>query len=963
MDTIIEAVGNLLEMASEASESIIQTMLDGASAWLFDAVYSFLTFLLESFTEQFSPNISRFVDYFSEGASAELNGMISWAGVDISAGSSTPDIIKFFGYFAALGFALSSVIFIISIISAANPLTDSKDKDTPLQLIIRFGAVFLLINFSPLVLREAFDLTQRAWDLITSITGNMNYAEMGMSIASMGTLFMGVMSGGATLIIVLIIFLVVIVHFIKFLVEIIERYMVVGFLYMCFPTACAAGVSKNTERILKSYAQMLFSHLFLLLLNELFIYLFVKMTSTMQLSLVGLFSELAFLRFATKIDSYLHTLGLTTAQTGGNMGTEIMMGGMLMARAAKGAIGKGANLASAFGGGGIGEDDLLSKTGIAVGQNWQATSENPNNTGATVSQKANATVDVGRGGTLQSAPIAEMTKDTSMASDFANGDTKTIGYLSPGAQGAVLSQVMGGMGDEGEDTAQNNFGRALGMDSARGDYISDMRPEKNGGMSFKANYMTGLDSNGNPVYDSIPMHASKGRENNYVASAKDIEGNTWNIGNNASAGKEGSQKGFGRQALGNEKNSSLGDIAARTGMNGQKLEKMSNGRISADELTAARYNKDKDTLELFGPNGQKIGDVRTDSNGNETLIENPGYSLGGNGADNSTFSETAGGSNTASATGDVSKVPVGGSSPSEGDEFSQRVRQFHQKHKGNEGTQVLTADTSSGATQGQSDAYASGTGTAVPLSGSGTSYEGNTQQEMSAEGNAAYGNEQPAGSDGYNSTFQGDSSGSGNGELVLQGDGGTEAFESTTPEPTAVDEDTINAYANSRSFGAVGYDDYDDGAYDYDDSSSSVYDPGLGADSDAIAKEDYGHMSDNSERAYAMLDNLRSGNYGDIAEFTGQVPDEVVELGNTLCDDSSPESGKYTSGFFEVKSNGRTIAYGMRMETEANTFKVNSNKETVYKNDKTCHSIRVWKDRKNPLYTPKARNTNPKLRK
>jgi len=125
-------------------------------------------------------------------------------------------------------------------------------------------------------------------------------------------------------------------NYFKMLLEVVERYIVVGVLCYTSPLAYAMGCSKNTSQVFKSWCRMIGSQLLLLVMNVWFLRAFNSSVGTFVAGggalsgghgnvFLWIFCALAFLKTAQKFDSYLSSLGLSVAQTGSGMGMEMLM--------------------------------------------------------------------------------------------------------------------------------------------------------------------------------------------------------------------------------------------------------------------------------------------------------------------------------------------------------------------------------------------------------------------------------------------------------------------------------------------------------------------------------------------------------------------------------------------------------------------------------------------------------------
>lgn len=121
-------------------------------------------------------------------------------------------------------------------------------------------------------------------------------------------------------------------NYFKLVLEIAERYIVLGVMYYTMPLAAVPIVSKETSQITKSWLRMLISELMILVLNIWFIMAFrMAVTSSGATThfevnghltgggLIWTFVALAFLKTAQRIDSHIASLGLTTAQLGAGL--------------------------------------------------------------------------------------------------------------------------------------------------------------------------------------------------------------------------------------------------------------------------------------------------------------------------------------------------------------------------------------------------------------------------------------------------------------------------------------------------------------------------------------------------------------------------------------------------------------------------------------------------------------------
>lgn len=131
-------------------------------------------------------------------------------------------------------------------------------------------------------------------------------------------------------------------EFIKTLLEFMERYLVVQLLLVASPVSGATFVSRSTSSVTSNYARMYVSQLFLLIMNRLFMTMFLMMciTGTYK-SPIGCLFIMSLLRCGQRLDNYMKSLGLSVAQTGGNLLYSAATGVMALGMAMKGMGGIG----------------------------------------------------------------------------------------------------------------------------------------------------------------------------------------------------------------------------------------------------------------------------------------------------------------------------------------------------------------------------------------------------------------------------------------------------------------------------------------------------------------------------------------------------------------------------------------------------------------------------------------------
>ena len=128
----------------------------------------------------------------------------------------------------------------------------------------------------------------------------------------------------------------IVVNYVKLMVEIVERYVILGVLSFFSPLCIATGASENTNQIFKSWIKMMISQCILMCMSVFFLSIFeqsVLKVSTLNAGVDGfivLLMLLAWLRTGQRIDSHMSTLGLSVAQSGGGLWGDMFAGAALM---------------------------------------------------------------------------------------------------------------------------------------------------------------------------------------------------------------------------------------------------------------------------------------------------------------------------------------------------------------------------------------------------------------------------------------------------------------------------------------------------------------------------------------------------------------------------------------------------------------------------------------------------------
>lgn len=167
-----------------------------------------------------------------------------------------------------------------------------------------------------------------------------------------GAATLGVLTNGGMIIMLLFIILMIRIftNFFNLLLEVIERYVILGFLTIISPMCFATGASKSTSNICRSFIRMYVSQVIVMCLSILFLKVFAQAMGQWVANLAhedavnpvtGLLMILAWLKLGQRVDQHMATLGLSVAQAGG-LGQEMAFAAAAAADG-RGITGKAAN--------------------------------------------------------------------------------------------------------------------------------------------------------------------------------------------------------------------------------------------------------------------------------------------------------------------------------------------------------------------------------------------------------------------------------------------------------------------------------------------------------------------------------------------------------------------------------------------------------------------------------------------
>ena len=288
--------------------------------WIFDGVASWIASIVSSLMDSIS-------GIFLNALGTDMSVMEQYF----------PFVTTAFNIIQYTAWAILFIITVWQLFRAfGGPITESEN---PWQLLVRSCIFAILIGFARPIFTISLDIARAPYTALLDDSmnpGDFTFAGIeNILVSSLTTLVSAVPTVGLLLQIILLVALGW--NYFKLLLEVVERYIVVGVLCYTSPLAYAMGGSKATNKVFQSWCRMIGSQLLLLIMNVWFLRAFNSSvgqftTNAGALSngqgniFLWMFCALAFLKTAQKFDSYLSSLGLSAAQTGSSMGMELLMG-------------------------------------------------------------------------------------------------------------------------------------------------------------------------------------------------------------------------------------------------------------------------------------------------------------------------------------------------------------------------------------------------------------------------------------------------------------------------------------------------------------------------------------------------------------------------------------------------------------------------------------------------------------
>ena len=395
-----------------------------------------------------------------------------------------PFVASAFTVMQYMAWALLFLITVWQLFKAfSGPLGESEN---PWTLIFKSALFAILIYFAKPIFLYILNIAKAPYTALMDVVvskEHFTFAGIEGALRNGLTNFISMVSVvGEILILILIIALGW--NYFKLLLEVVERYIVVGVLCYTSPLAYSMGASQSTSQVFKSWCRMVGSQLLLLIMNVWFLRAFNSsvghyvgaggaLTNGHGSVFLWLFCALAFLKTAQRFDAYLASIGLNVAQTGTGLGFELLMAARLVTSGMGGfsragnVFGSGAGGVAAAGAGAGGFFSRFKGNSFVRDSVVQGGTRMGAGGAIGVVGRAFGGVAARNGATLTGESIASVAGRHPSVSGTIGGDiaNKSLGNYMPHLKGKTLSdtQITGGkisttaIGTDGKQAALSMY--------------------------------------------------------------------------------------------------------------------------------------------------------------------------------------------------------------------------------------------------------------------------------------------------------------------------------------------------------------------------------------------------------------------------------------------------------------------------------------------------------------------------
>lgn len=253
--------------------------------------------------------------------------------------------------FKIMGFTIVLFLFFLNLAKAFLPQEASQSIQHPFETVGRTAAATFAVFNAYLIMALVQTPMATIFNKIYNISNNAEYMQKNFYggdynsfklVDNAPTVVIPDVNGVEAIVISAICLFILIAitwSFIQLIAEVIERYVVMCFLFYVSPVAFSCIGSNSTQNVASSFIRMIFTQYLLMMFNICFVYVFCYAFTNQPDDLSGARSAiiyymvlLAWLKLGRSLDEHMRSLGLSTAQTGRGMVSEVMFAGMMAMR-------------------------------------------------------------------------------------------------------------------------------------------------------------------------------------------------------------------------------------------------------------------------------------------------------------------------------------------------------------------------------------------------------------------------------------------------------------------------------------------------------------------------------------------------------------------------------------------------------------------------------------------------------
>lgn len=307
----------------------VSGIMNAIAEWLSTGLVAIMDAVSNEFLTVFNTDMSTFVTYFPFA-------------------TATYDIMQ------ATAWVLLIMIVVFQLLR--NTLGPLSDAEKPTTLIGRAAISAFCIGYAMPICDILLKLCRDPYNAFLGYqaTGeDFTWANLSNTLTNLFNNLLTSVSGLGVIVMLLLV-IAIAWNYLKLLLEVVERYVVLGVLTYTSPLGFTLAGSHSLANSFKAWCRMFGAQLIMMLMNVWFLRGFnfamggylasygtvvpSNVTEAQELSsptLFWMFAILAFLRTAQAIDRHLSAIGLSVAQTGVGLGQELMHTGMSLAMGAR----------------------------------------------------------------------------------------------------------------------------------------------------------------------------------------------------------------------------------------------------------------------------------------------------------------------------------------------------------------------------------------------------------------------------------------------------------------------------------------------------------------------------------------------------------------------------------------------------------------------------------------------------